>query len=153
VRAEPLEPLSVDKIQSERDSGLACDGRVVKKLGPVCRQNPIRAGFRPLQAAIRFPVSDPRAAHPARLKHGQGIAPSRLGSKLPPIHVSKPSSEPQLQEVRVFSPHGLQSFDTILRLGCLHAGLFRGHEFAFRHIGHVDAAVPERLSEVVPEVI
>ena len=54
------------------------------------------------QAAIRFPVTDPRAVHPARLKHGPGIVPSRHRPKLPPIHVSKPSSEPQLQEVRFF---------------------------------------------------
>ena len=52
-------------------------------------------------------VTNRKAVYPARLKHGHGIVPSRHRPKLPPIPVSNPPSDAQLEQVRLFSPHGV----------------------------------------------
>jgi hypothetical protein len=91
------------------DWAACCGTTTAKRPEVVCHLTPgavLHHRRRCPQVTIHFPITDRRAVYPTHLKHGPGIALSRLRPKLPPIPVSNPSSAAQLQEVRVSSPHG-----------------------------------------------
>ena len=97
--------------QDAVESAASCGTTTAKRPGLVCHvtTNVVPHDcMRRQQATIHLPVTNRRALHPSRLKHEPGIVRSWQRPKLPPIHASKPSKIPQLQEVRVFSPHGLR---------------------------------------------